>query len=53
MIAYVLTDGKQLIFMYYIPLDFAFVISRTVFFWYNVFLDKKEADNKKKLEKRA
>ncbi len=48
-----MTDGKELVLMYYIPLDFAFNISRSAFFWYNVFLDKKKMQNDLKLKKRA
>lgn len=52
-VAYTMTDGKELVLMYYIPLDFAFNMSRSAFFWYNVFLDKKKMQNDLKLQKRA
>lgn len=53
MIAYVMTDGKNLVLKYYIPLDFLFNISRTAYFWYRVFLDRKQMQNKEKIRKRA
>lgn len=34
MIAYSKIDGKELVLMYYIPLDFCFNLSRSAYFWY-------------------
>ena len=53
MVAYYMIDGKELVLMYYIPLDFCFNISRSAYFWYNVYADSKKKINDQKLKKRA
>ena len=40
-IAYLLIDGKQLVYTLFIPLDIFLNIGRGVFYWYYYFLDKK------------
>ena len=40
-IAYILIDGKQLVYSLFIPLDIFLNFGRGVFYWYYYFLDKK------------
>ena len=41
-IAYILIDGKQLVYSLFIPLDIFLNFGRGVFYWYYYFLDKKQ-----------
>ena len=52
LIAFIFVDGKELIYQYYIPLDISLNICKTIFFWYNYWVDKVQKDDAARLAKR-
>ena len=53
-IAFIIIDGKELVYALYIPLDILFSVAKTAFFWYYYYEDKKrkEEEVEKQREKR-
>ena len=51
-IAYIIIDGKELVYALYIPLDILFSVAKTSFFWLYFYTDSKRKDDKKRLKER-
>lgn len=51
-LAFVLLDGKELVFCYYIPLDLCLNLAKSAFFWFYFYEDKRIKADKIALEKR-
>lgn len=52
MIAFLLIDGKEYVFAFYIPLDLALNMCKTAFFWINWYDDKKQKEDAKRVAAR-
>ena len=50
LIVYCLTDGKEAILAYYIPLDFALNVSKAAFFFWQLYTDTRNKAERKELE---
>ena len=51
-IAFILIDGKEIVFAQYIPLDLFLTVCKTVFYFYYYHRDKQEKNNDKRIKDR-
>jgi len=51
-IAFLCINGKETVFSFYIPLDVALNVAKTVFFWYNFYEDMNIKADKARLAAR-
>lgn len=51
-IAFIVIDGKELVYALYIPLDILFSVAKTSFFWLYYYTDKKRKEDKRRLKER-
>jgi len=51
-VSFLIVDGKERVYSFYIPLDFALNIAKSAFFWYHFHQDHKIKAEKVELAKR-
>ena len=51
-VAFILIDGKEIVFAQYIPLDLFLTVCKTVFYFYYYHRDKQEKINEKRIKDR-